>query len=719
MVSVQALANPYSKVAIDDPKYNRREVLEVDGKPFWYNGIQIRIDKLRDDPAYKVSDEALQGLFNKAAKDGFTLANSQIRWLDIQPNHESTAAKSAVITGGDDADKTNGQGATLAVNRRNAQGVQSLGLVQISTDGMTAEQIDGAALRLYNTTEQSEGRAINVYGLADNDWDASTVTWRNAPITVDANGDVVESDAVALVSKTINAITDDSVKAVHYYDFYLGAWIREQARKNPGQTTFSFAIQDASEGGADILFGGAGNENSAYKPTLKYGDDAEFTFDVLDDALAMAANAGLKFELLWFGLDTCSSSMDNRVPVWALDETLHERTVTKDGRQFLLKQQPEAGDVYGVYSFFMDKNDTELVSKEAAALKAALNHVATTENAGTLVGVQLSNEPRIGAIHGSKKADRSYSDVSNKLFDQLGLSVDEFREYTMWTYNNTLGEAVKTSDHSVWTRVNLDEYADTETVKYNEARRAAGGTNVDFIGIDHYTRTPEELAGVGLNDAQFASGSNLPVIMELGQKCDRENGLYLEQDALAALSGGAYWTIYDACSPDGRDINTYDKATGTFLPFDDVIPGLFKTNNMLKKIGADLATNVPGVRGGNQLVFFNATSGAHGDFEQSEVVGRGCGKVVTYRTVENGVGIAVNKGVNEIALLSNRAGSFTIGNLPADRVQSAETGYYDADDVWHGTGDVPVSGDALTVVSLNDYDVVRLVAQDGGFAAIR
>ena len=715
--ALQVATGAYSQVAVNDPQYNRGEVLEVDGKPFWYNGIQIRIDKLRDDPAYGASDEALQSLFNTAAQDGFTVANSQIRWLDIQPNHESAAAKTAVIANGDNADKAIGQGATMTVNRKNAQGGQSLGLVQINTDGMTAEEIDGAALRLYNTSKQSKGRTIKVYGLANNDWNAETVTWNNAPVTVDDGGNVVESDTVRLASQTINATSDDSVKAVHYYDFYLGAWIKEQAKKNPGQTTFSFAIQDSSEGGDDIAFGGAGNDNAAYKPTLVYGDDTEFNYDVLDGAIDMAANAGLKFEMLWFGLDTCSTSMDQRVPVWALDETLHERTVTQDGKQLMWKQGAPGG-VYGVYSYLMDKNDTELVSKEATAIKTALNHVATIKNAGTMVGVQLSNEPRIGAIHGSKKTDRSYSETSNKLFEKLGLSVSDFREYTMWTYNNTLGEAVKTSNHPVWTRVNLDEYADTEAVKYNEAKRADGGTNIDFIGIDHYRKTTTQLAQEGADDSQFANGSNLPMVMELGQKDNRSGGLYLEQDALATLSGGTYWTIYDASSSDGCEIYTFDKATGTFSPIDDVIPGLFKTNNMLKKIGTDLATNIPGSRGGNQLVFFNATSTAEGDFESAQVVGKDQDKAVTYKTADNGVGIAVNKGANELALLTNRAGTFTINNLPANKVTSAETGYYDANNQWHKTGEAQVSGDSAAVVTLNAYDVVRIVSQDGGYGKV-
>ena len=59
-----------TEVAVDNPAYGRTTVLEVDGKPFWYNGMQVRIDKLREDPDYMVSDETLGKLFQQVADDG-------------------------------------------------------------------------------------------------------------------------------------------------------------------------------------------------------------------------------------------------------------------------------------------------------------------------------------------------------------------------------------------------------------------------------------------------------------------------------------------------------------------------------------------------------------------------------------------------------------------------------------------------------------------------
>jgi len=49
-----------------------RQTLMVDGKPFFFNGVQIRIDKVKD--FYHYSDEQIQNLFQIARDDGCTAA---------------------------------------------------------------------------------------------------------------------------------------------------------------------------------------------------------------------------------------------------------------------------------------------------------------------------------------------------------------------------------------------------------------------------------------------------------------------------------------------------------------------------------------------------------------------------------------------------------------------------------------------------------------------
>ena len=74
----------------------------------------------------------------------------------------------------------------------------------------------------------------------------------------------------------------------------------------------------------------------------------------------------------------------------------------------------------------------------------------------------------------------------------LGMNATDFRNYTLWNFNNILGAAVKNSKHSVWTRVNLDESSNsTGIVKYNEEVRKTSGANIDFIGMPKLPQNPK------------------------------------------------------------------------------------------------------------------------------------------------------------------------------------------------------------------------------------
>ena len=712
-----------SSVAIDKEDYQRPTVLEVGGEPFWYNAIQIRIDKLRDDPSYACEDEQLQNLFQQVADDGFTVANSQIRWTDIQPNHTAKAIDTAYVSGGEHADDRFDDGIRVGYNNNESE--QSLGYMKFKIDDMTQEEIDGAKIRLYCKSKLSEERKIKVYGISDDEWTMQDITWDTAPAH---SGYEITGEGTELVSESPD---NDWIKAgtTHYYDFDVSEYLKTS--KNASDGTVSFVLQDGdgtdetNVSGEPIIFGdtddtaGTGDSLRDVSPKLIYANSDEFNFEYLDRAIDFAKNAGLKFELLWFGTDTCSISSDSRVPIWALNN--YQKTIGTDGKPLYKKFDETA--VSGIYAYIMCKNDEALRAKEAKAVRKVFDHIAERGD-DTVIGCQLSNEPGVGRIHGGKRTERCMCDICTAKADKLGVSDEEFREITMWEYNNNLAKAVKGSNYPVWTRVNLDENADVEGVSYNEKMRASDqGTCIDFIGIDHYRKTPSQLSMEGAEDQQFAQGKNLTMMMELGQKDDRSGGLYLEEDVLASLSGGAYTTIYDASSSDGCEIYTYDRGTKTFSPIDKVIPNLFKTNHMLKKIGYDLATIMPGFRGNNQLMFFNGTSSASDDtYSQNEVVGEQENKDLTFNTSKNGVGIAVSKDKNELSLLTNREdSSFTINNLSSvEDIKSAEVGYYDEKNKWVKQEDFEglQNSDGKVSVLVPAYQCVRLVMKDGALSPI-
>ncbi len=60
-----------------------KPVLIVDGRPFYYNGVQIRADKVRDRLGW--NEAQIESLFALAADAGFTVVNVPLLWSDVEP----------------------------------------------------------------------------------------------------------------------------------------------------------------------------------------------------------------------------------------------------------------------------------------------------------------------------------------------------------------------------------------------------------------------------------------------------------------------------------------------------------------------------------------------------------------------------------------------------------------------------------------------------------
>ena len=709
--------NVITRVAYNDEKYDRSTVLEVSGEPFWYNGIQIRIDKLRDDPHYAFDDNTMQKLFDQVKEDGFTTAACQIRWSDIQPNHTLHAIDTSYIYGGKNADTSyKGNAGTWIQYDANDESKQGLGYLKFSLEGKKPEEIDGAKIRLFNRNSLGAPRKVEVYAIEDDSWNRETLTWNNAP---GHNGYEVTGVKVA------ESPGFDWVKNYGYYDLDITEFIKTSDWAKDG--TVSFIIREGSgqynDPNTKIVFGDFNDYNMPYdgikidaRPQLIYSDADEFDFTYLDQAIEFAKNSGLKFEVLWFGLDTVNFSSDLRVPCFVYSN--YRFGQDEKGNKF--EKRDSLTSTTGKYRYFMCKNDEALVEAEAKAIKAAFDHIAERGD-DVVIGCQLSNEPGVGWWFSNYSTPHCMCSVCmEKKADQ---NTEDFKTATLWDYNNKLGEAVKISKYSVWTRVNLIQGYSTQIVKMNEEKKKTDESYIDFIGVDLYVTPPSGLALLGIPGQPFAWETNLPMVMELGQKDDRNHGLYLEEDVLATLSGGAYCNIYDAISGDGCQIYSYNKDTGVFSPYkasgesgeEAVVSALFRTNHMLNKIGYDLAVKAPGEAGNNKLVYFNAASDRQNKhYEKNRVVGGN--KSITFSTDANGVGIVVDKGKDEAAFLSTRNHSFVINNLNTpEAVTSAELGYYDETNQWVKESDFNgiQNKDGKIIFEVPQYECLRLTFSDG------
>lgn len=675
-----------SEVDLSYTEYDR-QVLKVDGEPFFYNGIQIRIDKLKD--VYKFTDDQIKNLFQVAKDDGFTVVNAQIRWSDIQPDQSVKATESTYISG---ADATANFAAEDHLKiEYDAEGINhSLGYIKFDIAELKKQQAkwDGAKIRFYGG---GTGQKLNVYGLEDDSWDAETLNWDNAP---GHSGYTVEGSGVHVLSVSPEY---DKVNDVNYYDFDVTDFVN--AYGDDG--TVSLVLQAAEDVSGTIQFDKTWTE-------LVVSQKDVYDWSYLDKVIGWAEDAGIKLEILWFATDTCSVTIDSRVPLYVFNN--YQKSLTDEELPFFKKQSGDPGvRITGTYWYLMCKNDMDLRAKEKQVIKDMFDHVArynaSASIKNTIIGCQVANEPQIGKLHGSSVKNSNGQTVPHCMCDNCislkgSMGNQAFRDKTMWEYTNNLAAGVKESDYSVWTRINNVQGTDAEGVAYNEQMRATTGTNVDYIGIDPYGQGLNYFYNLG-HSSIYARFGNLPMVMEMGGEDDRTPKFIMK-----TLAGGGFYNVYDLCSPDGHSL--YDGGVGqgdNIQPHGAYVEELRNTNKMLNKISYDLAVRRPDGAFGTTLKYFNDTGTA-----AEEITKQIRGIDVTYKTDNGGTGIAIEKNSKEISLVSTTASKFTLKGLGNYQVETVEEGYYEGQQ-WVKTNDLSYQAGTNLVIDMPAYGCVRVTTQ--------
>ena len=701
-----------SRVVYSGEGYERDLALEVGGEPFFYNGVQIRIDKEAD--VYGFNDAQIKQLMQMAKDDGFTVANMQIRWSDIQPDKKLNAKESATVS---EKEADQPQTGTLKVEGADAQDDHYTYLKYDLSQFADRDAIEAAKLRVnlpdaendltkdhvlyaYNVTEGMEGA------------DFSGLTWENTPVK--------DTEAFAGTSTKVW----DPVKNATYYDIDVTEQVNEQLSKNSGADEITLMVsaalkEDGKSNGELIQI-----ENAAYAPQLVVSEDKdEYDWSYLDKYLGWAEEIGLKVEILWFATDTCSITSDNRVPFYVYNH--YQLSMADVDKPFFKKQSGDWAVAYGIYWYLMCKNDPNMKAQEAATLKALFNHVAEFDaengNKNTVVGCQVSNEPNVSRLHNGSVYDANGTKVQHcmcetcqKLKKELNLSDQGFRDYTMFEYNNNLAKAVKTSNYPVWTRVNNVQGNDAWGVTYNEQKRREGGTDkdggtyLDFIGLDPYGWGRKNLYDYGTGS--YSTGQNLPVVMESGG----ENSMSALM-MLATVAGGGFYNVYDLCSSDGHHLYDQNMQPRVIAAGDKYLPegGTYiedvrNHNKLLNKIAYELAVKKPDSLGGKDLLFFNCEGT---ELQNINVTKQIEGMDVTYKSnTRYASGIAVKRSGNEVVLLNTQGkdATFTLSQI-ADDVKSVEYGQYEGTEWASDAGEVSYqkSGSDL-VVKMPVFSCVRV-----------
>ncbi|CAK7206827.1 hypothetical protein SEUCBS139899_009633 [Sporothrix eucalyptigena] len=615
-----------SYVDISLSQYNK-PVLFVGQSPFFYNGIQIRSDNLR--LLWDMTPEEIGQTYQVAANAGFTVANTQLYWMDVQPDSSYAATESTCIQGGSSASANFANSTNDKISYQSSNtSAQSLTYLKFDFTNYTLDQIDAAKIH--------------------------TLTWNNAPnhngMNITGNGDYWLASS---------SPSWDPIMSVSYYDFDASDFIINHC---PDKIA-SFILQPQVNLTSFINGASVAGALSATPPSLVLSSTASWNYSYVDTMLGWAEGADIKLELLWFGSDSSGTTMDTRVPYFVYRHILVEKVQT-DGTvvPFMVKNH---GAAYGVYWYLSDKNDFSLRALEKTALKNVMNHIAEYNSANgdkkTIVGIDVSNEGLVDKIQAGTGGGSIYENPATWSARPLFSSEAAFVQRTMWEYQVNLANAVKESYYPVWTRSNINRGLGVQ-ITYNELMRQNGGTSVDFGGLDPYINNASLLwqfghkqVAIGGTNVNWATGSNVPMIMENGGEYNNSEWLIL-----ATVAGGGYYNVYDFM--DEQSYNMWvpaNKAAGNYtpVPAGSFVSGVSSTNNLLKSLSWDLATKVPDGAGGTDLVFFNTLN------DGNNLTNTLLSVPVTYSPTTGGIGIGIVQNNQTILLTTTRDASFNLSGI--------------------------------------------------------
>ncbi|KAJ9148584.1 hypothetical protein NKR23_g4945 [Pleurostoma richardsiae] len=690
--------SPISEIDTSFTKYERITPL-VDGNPFYLNGIQLRADKLQSQ--WGLTDDEVKAMYQKVADDGFTHVISEISWLDIQPDTAFNTTKSTYIRGGTHG-ATNYHSSTLLKigYEPGEESNKMLTYVQFDFSDYTAD-INAARLRFYVSYAATDGVAFSakLYGITNNTWDDSTMTWDSGAPNhngVSVTGTLNEDYFLASSSPSWDTLLD-----VQYYDFDCSDFIANHTTNGVA----SFILQAATDVNSTvgITFDGA---TGTHPPQLVLSSESVWDWTYLDKLLGWIEDAGLKCELIWFGTDSTGLTMDSRVPYHVFTHIKDYKIVSGNVTAAFSKNTSPA---YGVYWYFMDKNDFTMRALEKAALKTLFNYIAeyNAKNGDkkTVIGVEVANEPAVARFHGSPFTPWQNPATWGRL--SAFASETDFITRTMWEFCVNLANGVKESNYPVWTRTNDYTYTDAPNVVYNELMRPLVGTSLDYTGLDPYQNSRNLMYIFGhqnftlANPQYFAVGLNMPVVMEnAGSYSDAANLI------IAALAGGAFYDTYETYGPDNYGLYVpADEDTGNYtaVPRGSYLQTVIDTNKFLSKMSYDLASKRAVGAGGTNLTFYNV-------FNNGTLLTGSFGPVcITYAPTNNSVGISIARSAKEFVLASTGSANFTLTGLSSYGISSIQSGAYSGD-TWVESATVPcTSCSTKTVISLSAYEVVRVL----------
>ncbi|WP_277207691.1 DUF4978 domain-containing protein [Isoptericola croceus] len=540
--------------------FDRDQVLQVDGEPYWYSGIQLRADKLLTQIGYRAdvpleehdsSDpqkRSLEQIYKQVAEDGYNTVNVQVLWSDLQKDKVTTPEQTQTATisaDGSPADLTTFQTSWVADDAT----AQQLGYVRFDIPD-EVENVDGSKIRLYVNSSDERQREfpqtggmyyshyLNLYGVPS-DQNVEDLTWDNAGLgDVTYDGTQLEAPDGSVIEPTSVTPKWDRIKRTYFYDLDVTDYVADA--HDAGDQSVSFLVASstpadrtdkAAVAAETVTFETAASTrddsdtNSAWlkqplRPRMFFSDASLENIDwtYYDQLVRYAEKYGLKFEVIWFGSDSTGWASDYRVPFYVF-HNYQMTTVDQDPENVLYNGsigtplfQKKVGEPNSMYTFLGDRADTALMEKEGDMLHAIMEHTATlTDEAGknigdTLIGVQTQNEPYNGTLNGTPI---KWPDNNDGLAtDSMSRSPISLAQRDLW---RTEGDA----DHGGYLVTSDSEFRKYQTWYYNDylGKRVKESSLPVWARVNHQQNSPTYM--VDINEAMRANpevGTNVDFV---------------------------------------------------------------------------------------------------------------------------------------------------------------------------------------------------------------
>ncbi|MBU4173442.1 MAG: DUF4978 domain-containing protein [Actinobacteria bacterium] len=410
------------------------------------------------------------------------------------------------------------------------------------------------------------------------------------------------------------------------------------------------------------------------EPTDMEPTDDTWDFSTVDWVIDNARAAGLKVELLWFGMNVCGGvtcDTNDQFPEWIVNETATYQRLMKGGSPYKGWHLN-----WGTLYTFCPRG-TKLLAEEKEAVEALMEHVSVKCAADhDVIGVQIENEPVVRSpnpLYFTDPPDRcecAGCDAEYAAGSTAGTyeSEEHFSSVCLTRYMDDLARVVKESSYRVITILN---FMDGQPNDQDMETCLEESSCLDAVGIDIYQEDVANYLGqLEEMRTQSIPYGNAP---NVGERYPR----WTSQFMLASFAKDCYrHNIYEIMSPPKADYTYLGEYSLLYDPDMTWKDEAYNVHDFLGLLSRDIQ-DIAEKSDGSQMVYFHCGENLKESScsETRDLMGTD----IHYETNDYGLGMAIWD-QDYIALLSTKDVVFDIYSI--DYPLTAECGYFDADHAW-------------------------------------